>query len=141
MMLVSNRIGYKLPVSPKDQDQLGRWHASHAEKQLVIYTVWPLLDNLPPKNVMTDIWILVSRKVCNDCENFVQKVNHTLGMRSRLQVCTSSAFLRKQIALQVPSRCAGIAPSDSSVNGVQGHTFSLLCAKHDRSQLLLQRCS
>ena len=68
---------------------------------------------------MADLWILMSRKVCEDCETFTRKVNDQfewLGVRFHLYVCTSSGFIWEQavVASHMLQHAEMVVPSDPS---------------------------
>lgn len=95
-------INHKLPHR-KDLDNgfAGRYHACHAEKQLI---AWYLCENIfagyqvnmqlpdafpyreTKASVPRNILIVVSRKICKDCEEFIEKVKEHFEISDHFHV-------------------------------------------------------
>jgi len=89
---ISAIVGHQLrPDHRMDQGRNGRYHACHAEKQLVAYFISKhvlikgtdneLLQEAAPPVRLTQATVLVSRAVCDDCSRFIATVNKSLRLR------------------------------------------------------------
>jgi hypothetical protein len=89
-----------------DQGQPGRFHACHAEKQLIAYFIsyhvflpheidiqgpFQQLALARPPVMLRQAKILVGWKPCNDCIQFVRAVNSLLGLNISLVDCSDTA--------------------------------------------------
>ncbi|KAH9886142.1 DYW family of nucleic acid deaminases-domain-containing protein [Xylariomycetidae sp. FL2044] len=101
-------IEHRLEEHQYDRGQRGRYHACHAEKQLIAYFVHKhlftadetvegcefalgnlriqecsdlgVLASVAPRIALKKATILVCRPVCADCDAFVQRINEALGL-------------------------------------------------------------
>lgn len=88
-------IGYDLARHEHDQGEAGRYHACHAEKQLIAYFVnkhlflcheieenegLANLKSVEPAISLTKATILACRSICSDCRRFVERINVALGL-------------------------------------------------------------
>ncbi|OAL53033.1 hypothetical protein IQ07DRAFT_677812 [Pyrenochaeta sp. DS3sAY3a] len=91
VMRISSIVRYHLEnVEPYDQGTGGRFLASHAEKQLVACFISKhvlidnededLLQRAKPPVLLKKATIIVSRPPCDDCLQFIETVNITLGL-------------------------------------------------------------
>jgi hypothetical protein len=91
VMWIASIVGHRLQGAGHwDQGREGRFHATHAEKQLIAYFIHnhvlidtedeELLRRAKPPVVLKWAVILVSESLCGDCTNFIKIVNKALGL-------------------------------------------------------------